>query len=88
MKVAIVIVYNCKDEGKRSLIFAHAVAGDTADSINMLSVGPLYLHLNPKVVCVILIKMDNVLIKYLQNIKEKLFFYTKYSHILVSKFKE
>ena len=54
----------------------------------MLSVGPLYLHLNPKVVCVILIKMDNILIKYLQNIKEKLFFYTKYSHILVSKFKE
>ena len=39
-------------------------------------------------VCVILIKMDNVLIKYLQNIKEKLFFYTKYSHILVSKFKD
>ena len=45
------IFIGMRDEGKRSLIFAHAVAGDTADSINMLSVGPLYLHLNPKVVC-------------------------------------
>ena len=34
------------------------------------------------------IKIDYVLIKCLQNIKEKLFFYTKYSHILVSKFKK
>ena len=29
----------------------HDVVGDTADSMNMLSVGPLYFHLNPKVVC-------------------------------------
>ena len=34
-----------------SLFWAHAVTGNTADSMNMLSVGPIYFHLNPKMVC-------------------------------------
>ena len=38
------------DEGKRSLIFAHAVAGDTADSINMLTFKPEGGMFDPKVV--------------------------------------
>ena len=38
------------DKGKRFLIFAHAVAGDTADSINMLTFKPEGGMFDPKVV--------------------------------------